>query len=140
MTKLTTPFSGGCACGAVRYESSAAPVAMLHCHCRDCQRSSGGPFASFVVVMKDAFRLTKGTLKFYGSPSEKGGKTRRGFCEECGSPVEGTPDTMPDIVAIRVGSLDDPSGFSPQIDVWTVDAQPWDRMDPALPKFEKYPS
>src|SRR3954447_9105855 len=101
MSTITTPFSGGCACGAIRYESTAEPVFMLHCHCRDCQRSSGGPFSSFVVVAKEAFKLLQGSPRFYGSPSEMGGKTHRGFCADCGSPIMGTPDGVPHIVAIR---------------------------------------
>jgi len=51
-----------------------------------------------------------------------------------------TTDSHPDIVAIRTASLNDPSWFSLQMDVWTSDAHPWDQMNPALPKFEKYPS
>lgn len=137
---MKTPFSGGCACGAIRYESKAEPLMMLQCHCRDCQRSSGGPFASFVVVPKEAFKLLQGSLRFYGSPSEMGGKTHRGFCADCGSPLMGHPDGVPHIVALRATSLDDPSWFNSQMDVWTCDAQPWDQMNPALPKFEKYPS
>jgi len=112
---------------------------MFHCHCRDCQRSSGGPFSSFVVVPTQAFKLTKGSLRFHDSPSEAGGKTHRGFCPDCGSPIMGTPDAAPQIVAIRTASLDDPSWFKQQMDVWTSDAHPWDQMDSALPKFEKYP-
>jgi len=139
MTSITTPFSGGCACGAIRYESTAEPVMMIHCHCRDCQRSSGGPFSSFVVVPAEAFNLLQGSLRFHASPSDAGGMTRRGFCPDCGSPVMGKPDAAPQFVAIRTASLDDPSGFTPQVDVWTVDAHPWDQMNPTLPKFEKYP-
>jgi hypothetical protein len=79
MPNMSLPFQGGCACGAIRYESTAKPTMMLHCHCRDCQRSSGGPFSSFVVVPSDAFKLLQGSLRFHASPSEMGGKTRRGF-------------------------------------------------------------
>jgi len=50
------------------------------------------------------------------------------------------PDATPHIVAIRTASLDDPSWFNPQVDVWTSDAHAWDQMNPALPKFEKYPT
>jgi hypothetical protein len=136
----TTPFSGGCACGAIRYESTAEPVFMLHCHCRDCQRSSGGPFSSFVVVPKEAFKFTQGSPRFHASPSEAGGETHRGFCPECGSPILSNPDAAPHLVAIRTASLDDPGGFCLQAEVWTSDAHPWDRMDPAVQKFEKYPT
>src|SRR6185436_6046688 len=105
MPTITPPFSGGCACGAVRYESTAEPVLMLHCHCRDCQQSSGGPFSSFVVVPKDGFKLLRGELRFHASPSEAGGMTRRGFCPDCGCPIMGKPDAVPHIVAIRTASL-----------------------------------
>ena len=140
MSKITTPFSGGCACGAIRYECAAEPVMMLNCHCRDCQRSSGGPFSSFVIVPAAAFKLRQGALRFHASPSEMGGQTNRGFCSECGSPIQSKPDAVPDIVAIRTASLDDPSWFNLQMDVWTSDVHPWDQMNPTLPKFEKYPS
>lgn len=139
MNKITSPFSGGCACGAIRYECTAEPTAMLDCHCRDCQQSSGGAFSSFVIVPKDAFKLVKGALQFHDSPSEAGGLNHRGFCAKCGSPILSRPDSVPHLVAIRPASLDDSSGYKSQMDVWTCDAQPWDKMDNGLPKFEKYP-
>lgn len=139
MSTIPNKFEGGCACGAIRYEVNAKPVLMLHCHCRDCQRSSGGPYASFVAVPKESVKLVKGTLAYYSSQSEAGGQTRRGFCSACGCPIIGTPDVAPHIMAIRVASLDDPSWFNPQMDVWTCDALSWDKMDPSVPKFEKYP-
>src|SRR4029078_7784573 len=140
MTNVSIPFSGGCACGSIRYESTSKPTMMLHCHCRDCQRSSGGPFSSFVVLPVDACKLLQDSLRFHASPSERGGKTRRGFCPDCGSPICGQPESLPQIIAIRVGSLDDPTWFDAKMDVWTSDAHSWDQMNPALPKFEKYPS
>jgi hypothetical protein len=136
---MKLPLTGGCACGAIRYETTAEPVVMFHCHCRDCQRASGGPFTSFVIVPAEAFRFSQGSLRFHDSPSHRVGKTHRGFCADCGSPILAKTDANPDIVAIRTASLDDPSWFNPQMDVWTSDAHPWDQMNPALPKFEKYP-
>jgi hypothetical protein len=140
MSKITTPFSGGCACGAIRYESTAEPVLMVHCHCRDCQRSSGGPFSSFVIVPFEAFKLSQGSLRFYESSSQAGGETQRGFCTDCGSPIMAQSPVNRDVAAIWTATLDDPSWFTPQMDVWTSDAHSWDQMNPALPKFEKYPT
>ena len=139
MNSPAPSLTGGCACGAIRYESAAEPAMMLHCHCRDCQRSSGGPFSSFVIVPGETFRLLLGAPRFHASLCEAGGQTHRGFCAECGAPVKVKPDSAPQFVAIRTTSLDDASWFSPQVDVWTSDAHPWDHMNPALPKFEKYP-
>ena len=136
---MKLPLTGGCACGAIRYETTAEPAVMFHCHCRDCQRASGGPFTSFVIVPAEAFRFSQGSLRFHDSPSHRGGKTHRGFCADCGSPILAKTDANPHIVAIRTASLDDASWFNPQMDLWTSDAHPWDQMNPALPKFEKYP-
>jgi hypothetical protein len=91
-------------------------------------------------VPSEAFKLSQGSLRFHDTPSDAGGKTHRGFCTDCGSPIQVMTDSQPDIVAIRTASLNDPSWFSLQMDVWTSDAHPWDQMNPALPKFEKYPS
>ena len=58
---MDVPFFGGCACGAVRYECSAIPVAMVNCHCRDCQRAGGAGFSPTVVVSAGSFRLRSNT-------------------------------------------------------------------------------
>jgi len=65
--------------------------------------------------------------------------TRRGFCTDCGSPIVVNADAAPQFAAIRTASLDDLNWFKLQMDVWTSDAHSWDEMNPALPKFEKYP-
>ena len=62
---MPTPFSGGCACGVIRYECSAEPLISVNCHCRDCQWASGGAFASALIVPKTAFTLTKGAPKYH---------------------------------------------------------------------------
>lgn len=136
---MKLPLTGGCACGAIRYETTAEPVVMFHCHCRDCQRASGGPFTSFVIVPAEAFTFSQGSVRLHDSPSHRGGMTHRAFCADCGSPILAKTDANPDIVAIRTASLDEASWFNPQMDVWTSDAHSWDQMNPALPKFEKYP-
>ncbi|PWU15415.1 MAG: aldehyde-activating protein [Verrucomicrobia bacterium] len=136
---MKTPFSGGCACGAIRYECTAEPVRMGQCHCRDCQRSSGGAFVAVVVVPGDSLKLLNGSPRYFDTPSERGGFIHRGFCPDCGSPVLSKFDAAPHLVGIRAGSLDDPSWFRPGYDIWTSDAQPWDHMNPTLTKYEKYP-
>jgi hypothetical protein len=90
-------------------------------------------------VPKDAFSLLQGSLRFHDSPSEAGGKTHRGFCQNCGSPIVVATDSQPQTVAIRTASLDDPSWFKQQMDVWISDAHPWDQMNSTVVKFEKYP-
>jgi hypothetical protein len=71
---MKLPFTGGCACGAIRYEFSAEPIMMGKCHCRDCQHISGGAFVPFVIVPSEAFRLTRGKLQYHFTEGLKGGK------------------------------------------------------------------
>ena len=133
---MKLPFSGGCACGAIRYEVTAEPIVMFNCHCRDCQRASGGPYGAVVYVRAKAFKITKGKPRYYSTSSEAVGHNKRGFCAECGSRLfGGATDEGQGILA---SSLDEPSWFHPQMDIFTSDAQPWDQMDAKLPKFEKY--
>src|SRR5580700_3215701 len=123
-------FSGGCACGAVRYDCSATPVAMLNCHCRDCQRAGGSAYSPTVIIPKAAFRLVSGEPRYRESTADSGSAVRRGFCEKCGSPLFASSSARPEMLGIRAGSLDDPSWFRAERDVWTGSAQPWDILSP----------
>ena len=131
---MPTPFTGGCGCGAIRYECTGRPLFMFNCHCRDCQQASGGPYTPVVYVRAKTFRITKGTPRYFETTSQAGGHNRRGFCPDCGSRLFGGGSDRGQ--GITASSLDDPSWFKPQMHVFTADAQPWDHMDPALPKHE----
>jgi hypothetical protein len=112
---------------------------MFRCHCRDCQRVSGGPYAPVVFVPAKTFKVTRGTVKHHTTPSEANGKHKRGFCAKCGSRLTGGEGPGSTYVGMTASSLDDPSQFRPMMDMWVSDAQRWDHLVPKLPKFEKYP-
>ena len=108
---------------------------MFNCHCRDCQRTTGSAFTPVVYVPAKAFKITKGSPRYYSTTSEMAGHNKRGFCPECGSQLfGGASETGQGIAA---SSLDDPSWHRPTMDIFTSSAQPWDHMDPALPKYPK---
>lgn len=130
---------GGCACGAIRYSCTARPTFSVNCHCRDCQRESGSGFVPVVGVSKDGFALTQGTPRQFSVTADSGYQTTRVFCGDCGSPLYGLPSSAPDLVTIRAGSLDDPGLFRPTQDIYTASAQPWDYMDPVIPKALRLP-
>jgi len=136
---MPIPFSGGCACGAIRYECSAEPIVALNCHCRDCQRASGSAFCAVLYVPRTALTIS-GQSRYYEVRAESGNSVSRGFCPHCGSPVFIQAELVPDLQGLRAASLDNPSLFQPQMHVWTARAQPWDHMNPALRKFEKEPT
>lgn len=138
---MKLPLTGGCVCGAVRYQCDARPITMLKCHCRDCQRVSGGPHVCAVLVPSSAFRFTRGTPKYYCTPSEAGGLHRRGFCGECGSRLTGgeDPDQPRDFIGVTAGSLDEAGWFAPEMELWTCDALAWDPPRADVAAFDKNP-
>src|SRR5262249_486103 len=73
---MPASFSGGCACGAVRYECTGEPLFALNCHCRDCQRESGSAFAAVLGVPRAAFRLTRGSPKHFDLNADSAYTTR----------------------------------------------------------------
>jgi hypothetical protein len=135
---MATSFKGGCSCGAVRYECSVDPAFTANCHCRDCQRASGGGFVSVLGVPRDALKIA-GEVKYFEVKGDSGNLIGRGFCPNCGSRLFARLEAAPDMLGIMAGSLDDPGWYRPGMDIYTASAQPWDHMDPALPKFPKMP-
>lgn len=133
-----TTYTGGCLCGAVRYEIAAEPIMAGHCQCRDCQRHTGTGHASMIAFPKAAIRMT-GEPKFHACKADSGNTVRRGFCAECGSSIMGGTSGMPDMMMIAVGTLDDPGVFKPQMAVYASRGSAWDHLDPGLPRFPLMP-
>jgi len=132
-------FTGGCECGAIRYECTAAPIVMFNCHCRECQKVTGGPYVPVVVVLAEAFRLTRGALRYHFTSSEMMGRRKRGFCGDCGFRVtRGLSEKGTPWVGVTASSLDDPTWFRAQHDIFVTSAQPWDLLDPSRPMHERY--
>ncbi|HXZ85476.1 MAG TPA: GFA family protein [Myxococcota bacterium] len=123
---MSESFGGGCACGAIRYECSAVPLAMVTCHCRDCQRAGGSAYAPTVVVSRGALRVVRGVPAVYERAADSGEVARREFCRDCGSPLFASSSARPERIGIRAGSLDDPAAFQPARAVFSSSAQPWD--------------
>jgi hypothetical protein len=133
-------FQGGCACGTIRYECTETPLAMFNCHCRDCQRASGGAFVTVVLVNESALRILQGRPKIHRAVGEAGRWTDRSFCADCGTPLFAKGEVAPSYISIKPGSLDDASWFKPTIDTWAPSAPSWLHLDPALPKANKTPN
>lgn len=129
---MTTPLSGGCLCGAIRYTISAPVDALRACHCLNCQKSSGTGGTVNAVVPTDAFKITKGETKKYDDSATKSGRTlSRHFCGACGSPIYSHRNPNPGFVVVRAGSLDDHTGMTITANIWTSTARPWDYVNPA---------
>jgi hypothetical protein len=129
-------FTGGCHCGAIRYECAAEPGPGRHCQCTDCRRLSGSGHVSSMEIPLAALHVS-GQPRSYDTRSESGNVVTRRFCATCGTPLFSTNSALPGRAFLRASSLDDPALFKPQAVIWSSSAVAWDMLDPALPRFPK---
>jgi hypothetical protein len=132
-------YTGGCACGAIRYEISAEPLVSIHCQCRDCQQASGTGHGSYMTFPQRADVSLTGDAKRWDLVGDSGNVKSRAFCPTCGSPVYLMFSAMPELFTIHAASLDDPNRYTPQMVTYGVRGYGWDHIDSALPKFDKMP-
>jgi hypothetical protein len=130
---MKLPLTGGCLCGAVRYQISAKPIAGANCHCRTCQKAVGAPHLAIMFVSASALTIT-GDYKEFATLAASGNTVYRAFCPVCGTSLFGRNSRFTEIRPVSAATLDDPSFFKPEKDIWVTDAQPWDYMNPDLPK------
>jgi hypothetical protein len=130
---------GGCACGAVRYRLKAAPLIVHACHCRDCQRLTGGAFAANIWIERrfvdtDHTQLRAAMLKG-GS-----GKPHEVFrCAECGTAIYSKYHAAPgDTVLLRAGTLDRPEAVRPDVHIFTRSRLPWFELPQGVPAFATF--
>ena len=105
-----THYTGGCQCGAVRYELMERPTGAHICHCRMCQKHFGNFFAALVTIPKAKFRLTRGEISTF----ESSANIYRGFCKSCGTPLS-MDATDEGKFYIAIATMDDYSEFAPKI-------------------------
>ncbi|MFL6816702.1 MAG: GFA family protein [Bradyrhizobium sp.] len=136
---MTKSYTGGCACGAVRYETSGEPVFENHCQCRDCQKRSGTGHGSYLTFPKRAAMTINGQANIWRVAADSGNEKIHAFCPTCGTPVYLTFAAMPELIAVHAGSLDDPGQFNPRVVTYGMRGHAWDAMDSSLQKFERMP-
>ena len=134
-----TRYTGGCACGAVRFATEATPVVELHCHCRDCQRRSGTGHGSYITFPRRSEVTLTGTAREWLLAGDSGAEKVHGFCPTCGTPVWLTFPAAPELIAVHAGGLDDPALFRPAIATYVVRRPAWDVIDLGLTTFDRMP-
>lgn len=125
---MSAALAGGCQCGAVRFACDAPPENVHVCHCRMCQKAVGGPFAVICPVQKTAFRVTRGAISWFRSSEV----ARRGFCNQCGTPLIFDYPDYPDI-GVLAGSFDEPARVPPVVQYGIESRLPW------FPKLHELP-
>lgn len=127
---MTAPATGGCLCGAVRYELAEAPRKASYCHCTMCRRASGGAFQVYVRVRPGQLRWVRGEPKTYRSSPQ----AVRDFCAECGAPLLFRYDHHPERIGLTVSSLDHPQDVTPVRHEGVESWLPWLKIDDGLPR------
>jgi hypothetical protein len=132
-------LEGGCQCGAVRYRISGAPLSLVACHCKECQRQSGSAFGMSLIVKKADFSLT-GEVKTFRRASDSGKYVDCAFCPTCGNRIYHEPERMNGMALnVRAGTLDDTSVLRPVLHAWTRHKQPWFALPAGSTEFDGQP-
>lgn len=136
LTTVPLPLTGGCLCGACRYELRAAPHLVYLCHCTDCQRQSGSAFSMSMPAPNDAFAVTKGDPARFERTMQSGRRTTVRFCGSCGSRVFAQASAQ--VVVLRPGTLDDTRWVVPAAQNYRRSAMHWACYE-GLPSFDEAP-
>lgn len=123
--------TGGCACGAVRYEIQGRRLNIGDCHCRMCQRSVGAAFVTWASLRRERLRFVRGEPAWWRSSVS----AERGFCARCGTSLLFRPLSDAPFLDVTVASFDEPGALGPSYAIWTESRQPWVHLDPDLPTY-----
>ena len=132
-------LTGGCFCGAVRFEAAGEIRMRGLCLCRTCQKISGGAGNLFIGLEADGFRYTHGEPAHFARPEVADAPTRE-FCATCGVHLAARSPRAAGGVIVKVGALDDPSAFEgPGFVVWTEEKQAFHQLPEGVPAFPRFP-
>ena len=124
--------TGGCLCGAVRYEVRGGLMPVINCHCSKCRRFHGH-VAAYTATCRDCLIVLKSdSLKWYRSVQDETPEVYRGFCSECGSSLFWDPRGKPNI-SIAAGSIDPPTNLSTERHVWVSQKTDYYTLSDDLP-------
>ena len=130
---------GGCDCRYVRYRMHGRPLFVHCCHCRWCQRETGSAFVLNAMIEADRVTLASGEVDVVDTPSNSGKGQKIARCPNCRIAVWSNYAGGGDAVRfVRVGTLDDPDAFPPDVHIFTASKQPWVVLPPGTPAFAEY--
>lgn len=130
------PLTGGCGCGAVRFELTAPLLAAAYCHCSRCQRRSGTAASASALITPGSltFRAGEDRLRAWWA----GDRLEKVFCADCGSAVLARDRASGEVAVVRLGAFDGDPGIRPSARQFVADAAPWEPIpDDGLPRFDQ---
>jgi hypothetical protein len=130
-------FTGGCLCGAIRYEFSGEILRTLNCHCDDCRRATGSSFGTFVFVNESDLTVLRGTPKSFEHPNDAGATMTKQFCENCGTHLFGKGSRAGGMIHVKVGTIDDAGFVRPEMDLFVSKKLPFVRLSDETEHFDQ---
>lgn len=131
--KMLRMLTGGCLCGAVRYEINGMVRHVTHCHCTMCRKAHGAAFATYAFLGRRRFRIAQGSdaLRSYRSSAD----VTREFCGTCGSSLFWSTAREPDALSVTLGTLDGDPGGRPEAHIFARDKACWHEITDSLPQY-----
>ena len=130
-------MTGGCLCGAVRYEANAAPLFGGNCYCTDCRKTTSSHSA--VVALPEAGVTFTGETRGYTKMGDSGKPVTRVFCPICGTALFSRGENNAGVIMLKAGTLDDVESFKPMASIYASRAPSWDRPPADVPAFPEMP-
>lgn len=132
MVEKSEAGTGGCLCGAVRFQAVGKPVVTGHCHCADCRLHNAGPVVTLVIFEADKVKFTAGKRKSYQSSPGIG----RTFCDQCGTPLTLESETgSPRTIEFHISTFDDPNAYVPSLHWYHSRRIAWFDVADKLPRY-----
>lgn len=132
-------LTGGCYCGALRYEAEGPALFKGQCHCRECQYISGGAENVFMAMPSAGFSYVKGAPQTFARDDLEAPATRE-FCAKCGTHILTRTPRDASMIILKVGTLDNPAEYgAPQAAIWTADAQSFHMIPDGVAQFAGFP-
>ncbi len=130
-------LKGSCLCGAIHYQIDGTLGNAMMCHCQKCRKSNGSAYAINAPVAAADFSLLSGAeaLKSHASSED----ALRYFCGSCGTPIYSQRKSAPELLRLRLGSLDDEPEIEVQCHIFTASKASWDVITDGLPQYEERP-
>ena len=134
-----TQYTGGCTCRSVRYRLQDKPMFVHCCHCRWCQRETGTAFALNALLESDRMELLCGSVEVIDTPSNSGKGQKISRCPTCRIAVWSNYGGGGDAIRfVRVGTLDEPDRWPPDVHIFTASKQPWVILPAGVPAVTEY--
>lgn len=129
-------YTGGCLCGAVRFEIDGPIHNIVYCHCSQCRKAQGSAFATNGIVKAGDFRIVSGVemlTEYESSPGQM-----KYFCKICGSPILSKSESRPAQVRVRLGTIESDIAERPMAHIFATSKANWEEITGDLPQYESY--